>query len=201
MSFADLLATPGVREEIELRGNVGFLAFHGGVEGGTYEIARDAAELSGASLYAVVQPDELKWHIPSVVVGTERSETMSMFLEHVDIVVAVHGYGRRDRPRQLLLGGQAREMAARLATVLRSHLPDWEVIDEIEEIPAILRGLHPRNPVNLTRVGGVQLELPPRVRDTAWPDNPAPNKCTPVDGIVDGLAAFALSARDPRPAP
>jgi phage replication-related protein YjqB (UPF0714/DUF867 family) len=31
-------------------------------------------------------------------------------------------------------------------------------------MPAHLRGMHPNNPVNRVASGGVQLELPPRVR-------------------------------------
>ncbi|MDZ4827532.1 MAG: poly-gamma-glutamate hydrolase family protein, partial [Actinomycetota bacterium] len=61
----ELLACPGVEERTDLRSPVGFLALHGGLEAGTAEIAAAAAAAADASLYAVVQPDDLHWHIPS----------------------------------------------------------------------------------------------------------------------------------------
>src|SRR5690606_39793265 len=64
--FAELLAHPGVEEQVELRSRFGFLAIHGGsLERGTAEVADAAAEQAGASLYAVRQPDDLRWHVPS----------------------------------------------------------------------------------------------------------------------------------------
>ena len=56
--FADLLAAPGVEEIMILRGQFGFMAYHGGaLEAMTDVIAAAAAERAGASLYAVVQPE------------------------------------------------------------------------------------------------------------------------------------------------
>ena len=36
--------------------------------------------------------------------------------------------------------------------------PEYVVVDELEAIPARLRGVHVANPVNLAKSGGVQLE-------------------------------------------
>ena len=47
------------------RSPVGFLALHGGLEPGTAEIAGEAARRSGTSWYTIVQPDDLKHHVPS----------------------------------------------------------------------------------------------------------------------------------------
>ena len=48
--FADLLATKGVEEVLELRSSVGFLAFHGGsLERMTDVVARAAAERAAVS--------------------------------------------------------------------------------------------------------------------------------------------------------
>ena len=89
---------------------------------------------------------------------------MDEFFDHVDVVVTVHGYGRWGRFTSLLLGGSNRELAATLAAALRPALPDYDVVLDLDAIPRELRGLHPDNPVNIPRLGGVQLELPPRVR-------------------------------------
>jgi phage replication-related protein YjqB (UPF0714/DUF867 family) len=168
--FADLLRHPGVAEDVALRSRFGFLALHGGsLERGTAEIARAAAELAGASLYSVCQPEDLRWHIPSYHYDPAESEALARFLHHVHEVVSIHGYGRKDRRRTLLVGGANRDLATRAAEVLRDALPDYQVVDDLDEIPVALRGVHPENPVNRTQRGGVQLELPPRVRDEAAP--------------------------------
>ncbi len=70
--------------------------------------------------------------------------------------------------------------------MLRAGLDGYEVVDDLDEIPLALRGLHPENPVNRTRGGGVQLELPPRVRGlgpNGHPDH--------VDQLVAALVAVA----------
>lgn len=165
MRFAELLATPGVEEICELRSTFGFMAFHGGnLERMTDEIARVAADRSGASLYAVVQPPPMREHLPSTQVDPQASPVLARFLDHVDVVIAIHGYGRHGLWTSLLLGGTNRELAGVLSTSLRQHLDGQEIVDEVEAIPLELRGQHADNPVNRPRMGGVQLELPPRVR-------------------------------------
>lgn len=182
--IAELLAHDGVVETCTLRARFGFMAIHGGsLERGTAEIARAAAERSGASLYAVEQPDDLQWHIPSHRHDPADAPRLAAFLGHVERVVSVHGYGRDGWWTRILVGGGDRDLAGHTATVLRAHLDGFEVVDAIEEIPAELRGLHPENPVNLAG-GGVQLELPPRVRGLG--PNGRPEY---VEALVTGLAA------------
>jgi phage replication-related protein YjqB (UPF0714/DUF867 family) len=144
-------------------------------------VAEAAADAAGASLYAVIQPPNLRWHLPSTVVGSQPSDGLTEFLEHVDVAVAVHGYFRRELGPALLLGGRNRRLAGDLGRRLRAALPDYRVIDQLPDIPVQLRGVHPVNPVNRPRQQGVQLELPPRVRG-AGADN---------DALVDALAQLA----------
>lgn len=164
--LADLLAHPGVEEVCELRGSFGFMAIHGGsLERGTDLIARAAAERSGASCYAVRQPSDLTWHVPSTAFDPAASPQLACFLAHVTTVVSVHGYGRVGMWTTLLVGGGNRALAGRVAAALRTTLGDgFTAVDDLDAIPSPLRGVHPRNPVNLPRSGGAQLELPPRVR-------------------------------------
>ena len=191
--FADLLRHPGVEEVVELGSRFGFMAFHGGLEGGTAEVAMAAAAGSGASLYTVTQPADLVWHVPSHRVVRDESPALARFLDHADTVVAVHGYGRPDRPRQLLLGGQDRDTAAALAETLRFHLPDYDVVDDLEAMPKEMRGLHALNPVNCVRKGGVQLELPPSVRGSSPSPRDRGNPCSPDPRLAAALAAFAVT--------
>ncbi len=184
----ELLACPGVEERTDLRSPVGFLALHGGLEAGTAEIAAAAAGAAGASLYAVVQPDDLHWHIPSHRYDPEQSVGLAGFLAHVDVVISIHGFGglRGDDDRWItaLLGGSNRDLAARAAGRLGAALPHYRWIDDVDRIPTHLRGLHPGNPVNRARDGGVQIELPPRVRRD--PD---------VAALTGALAALAREQR------
>src|SRR5256714_5758808 len=162
----ELLASPGVAERLVTRSRFGFCALHGGLEQGTVEIAEAAAAASGASLYAVVQPDNLRWHVPSHRYDPTCSDALRAFVAHVDVVISVHGFGgvrdADDRWTTALLGGTNRELAADLARALTESLPQYRWIADLDSMPRHLRGLHPANPVNRVAQGGVQLELPPR---------------------------------------
>lgn len=189
MLFAALLAHPGVAESLQLGSRFGFLAFHGGaLEKMTDVIAARAAERSGASLYTVALPPDLWWHVPSTEVRPESSPALATFLDHVDVAVALHGYGRDGLWTSVLAGGSNRPLAHHVAEHVGPHLPDHEVVTDLERIPARLRGLHPRNPVNRPRHGGVQLELPPRVRGLSPRSEP-----DHVDRLVAGLASAAAA--------
>lgn len=183
--LADLLAHDGVVETCELRSQFGFLALHGGsLERGTAEVARRAATAAGASLYTVEQPEDLQWHVPSHLCDPTAAPNLRGFLEHVDVVISIHGYGREGYWTRLLLGGANRDLAARTAGCLRDALDGFEVVDDIDVIPRELRGLHAANPVNLSRGGGVQVELPPRVRGFG-----PRGESEYVDALVAGLVA------------
>jgi phage replication-related protein YjqB (UPF0714/DUF867 family) len=163
--FSELLAHPGVEEELILRSRFGFMAFHGGnLERMTDEIASIAAEGSGASFYAVRQPAPMKQHIASTKVRPEESDALASFLDHVDVVIAVHGYGRDGLWQSVLLGGQNRPLALHVGDHLRAELPEFSIVDDVGAIPVDLAGQHRDNPVNRPPQTGVQIELPPRVR-------------------------------------
>ena len=95
---------------------------------------------------------------------TPRSELSEVpCCPHVEVAVALHGYGRHGRWTSLLLGGGNRALATHVGRSLAA-VDGHEVVTELDAIPPELRGLHPDNPVNLPSGGCVQLELPPRVR-------------------------------------
>lgn len=192
--FAQLLASPGVEERLELRSGFGFLAFHGGsLERMTDVIAGEAARRAGASLYAVVQPDDLRWHLPSTCVRPHASPALARFLDHVDVAVAVHGFGRHGLWASLLLGGSNRALARHVSRALAARLADHDVVHDLDAIPNELRGVHPRNPVNLPAGGGAQLELPPQVRGLTphWASWTGPGLPPPTESLVEGLAEAA----------
>lgn len=204
ITFSELLAKPGVIEVLDLKSDFGFCAFHGGnLERVTDQIASEAAARSGSSFYGVLQPPGMRHHIPSALVSPDESPKLKAFLEHCKFVVAIHGYGRRGFFTSLLCGGQNRDLAGHVATHVRANLPAYRTIDEIDEIPKTLRGLHPDNPCNLTTEGGVQLELPPRVRGLSplalyWPSQERHKRFPHVNQLIDGLVAAAADWHRPQ---
>ncbi len=202
--FTRRLAEPGVVEICELRSRFGFMAYHGGaLEERTDTIAAAAAEASGASLYAVLHPPPEPMHVPSILVRPAESPVLAEFIDHVEVVVTIHGYGRWGMFTSLLLGGNNRELAATIAERLRPDLDGYDVVTDLAAIPRELRGLHPDNPVNLPRLAGVQVELPPRVRGLGpkWADWRGDGFVPPAQALVDVLAGVAgewtLNAQDP----
>ena len=192
--FAELLGRPGVSEVLRLRSRFGFMAFHGGwLEEVTDDIASAAAERSGASVYACLQGPDDQWHLPSHCFDPADSPVLREFLDHVDVVVAVHGFGSPRLLRAVLLGGRNRTLAAHVAVHLIGRLPHYEVLHHLDEIPKTLAGQHPRNPCNLPRGGGVQIELPPRIRGKSpmWTGFRGPGRVPHHEALIEGLAAAA----------
>lgn len=193
-SLSALLSQPGVTESSRLRSRFGFFAIHGGgLEEMTDVIAERAAEAAGASVYVVRHPNAYPHHLPSALFDPAESPRLAEFLDHVDVAVSLHGYGRDGRSTQLLAGGRNRALAAHLTRHVR--LNGYQVITDLDEIPPELRGLHPRNPVNRVRDGGTQLELSARVRGIS-PRSPLPGDdglSSVTSALIQGLAQAACS--------
>ena len=107
--------------------------------------------------------------------------------------MSIHGYGREGLWTSLLLGGGNRALADLLAEELSERLPGYEMVTDLDEIPAALRGTNAANPVNVPASGGVQLELPPaRPRPLAVQSSTWPRRLLASDrALIDGLAAVA----------
>jgi phage replication-related protein YjqB (UPF0714/DUF867 family) len=191
-SLSALLAEPNVVEASSLGSRFGFLAIHGGgLEKMTDVIAERAALESGSSVYVVRHPAHYPHHLSSSAYRAGESARLDAFLDHVDVVVSLHGYGRIGRTMHLLAGGANRVLAAHLAEHVT--VPGYEVITDLQEIPRELRGLHPDNPVNRARGGGAQLELSPRVRGTSPRSGPVGDDglCAATSSLVAGLISAA----------
>ncbi len=136
-------------------------------------------------------------HLSSTRYRPAESEQLAAFLDHVDTVISLHGYGRIGRSTQLLAGGGNRDLAAHVAGHLQ--VPGHRVVTDLDAIPRELRGLHLDNPVNLPRGGGVQLELPSRVRGTSPRSGmPDADGITPATAaLIDGLSAAAANLATP----
>lgn len=196
-----LLEHPDVEEVCELRGSFGLMAIHGGnLERTTDVIAWEVAERCDASFYAVIQHPPLREHVPSIRFDPRDSPVLAGFLDHVDVVIAVHGYGRDERFWDLLLGGRNRALALHLAAPIRTALPDtFGVVTDLDAMPVALRGQHLRNPVNRPRRRGVQIELPPPVRwnrdEQNWSDHDgtsrAPQVTSLIDALVEGVSTWS----------
>ncbi|MDZ4269661.1 MAG: poly-gamma-glutamate hydrolase family protein [Mycobacterium sp.] len=193
-SFSELLADPAVAEDSTLRSRFGFLAIHGGgLEQMTDVIAERAADAAAASVYVVRHPDHYPHHLPSALYRPGESQRLAEFLDHVDVAVSVHGYGRLGRSTHLLAGGRDRALAEHLAHHI--DIPGYQVVTDLDAIPRELRGMHPDNPVNRVRGGGAQLELSPRVRGLGPRSGiPGDDGLSPAtSALVQGLIAAARS--------
>ena len=193
--LAGLLAIPGVVEELELRSTLGVCALHGGgLERATEAVAREVAERTGASYYAVVQPEGSRHHLSSTRFDPKGSSRLAAFLGRSETVVSIHGYGREDDFWAVLLGGTNRVLASHMAGHLRGVLPEeYRVVDDVAAIPRPLRGLHPDNPVNRPLNGGVQVEIPPGLRWNRdhgfWSDADDTPRAEQLDLLIDSLVA------------
>lgn len=175
--FDELLAHPEVSEHLELASTVGVMALHGGIEKETDKIAAEVASRTGASLYLVHQSERLRWHVPSIRYDPAHSDRLARFLDHVEIAVSFHGFGRRHLKRTVLVGGGSTGLAAEVSQRLRGAT-GLNVLTG-DEIPPGLKGRHPANPVNLPRGGGVQLELSHSCRHAPY-----------VEPLIDTISGF-----------
>ena len=188
-----LLETSDAYEELEIRSEIGLMAYHGGtLEKATDAIARETAELCGASYYGLIQTNDDPLHFPSTKLFEYASENLNIFFQHVRVVITIHGYGREHLFHSVLLGGRNRALASHLASFLKMALPDYSFENDLEQIPKELRGLHPKNPVNIPALTGVQVELPPTLRwnreEWGWSDNGGIGRAKHVDDIIVALS-------------
>ncbi len=219
MDLAELLAIPGVNEECVLRSSVGFMALHGGSQDrGTEQIARRAARHAGASYYAIVQPAGLRVHLTSRLHDPAHSVQLRAFLEHVDIAISLHGFGRDSfslwvdpergliiepygpalRGKQtgplrgIILGGMSTPLLEAARELFDERFAGYRVADE-----RIRLGFHPDNPVNLPSAHGVQVELPPGLRGIGdYGETLVPRQDGVVSEMVASLVELANQATE-----
>ena len=169
------------------------MAYHGGtLEKATDAIARETAALCGASYYGLIQSNDDPLHFPSTKLFEYGSENLNVFFQHVRVVITIHGYGREHLFHSVLLGGRNRALASHLASFLKMALPDYSFENDLEQIPKELRGLHPKNPVNIPALTGVQVELRATLRwnreEWGWSDNGGIGRAKHVDDIIVALS-------------
>ncbi len=224
VDLAELLALPGIKEECVLRSSVGFMALHGGSQDrGTDQIARRAATQAGASYYAIVQPSGLRVHLTSRLHNPDHSASLRAFVQHVDVAISVHGFGRdgfalwldpgrglmidaygparrgsQTGPlRGIIVGGQNAELLEAARRLLHDRFAGYHVADE-----RVRLGFHPDNPVNLPAAGGVQIELPPGLRGIGdFGEHFEPRQDGPVTEMVAALVELANRATEATPRP
>ena len=214
MDLAELLSIPGMSEEIHLRSHVGFMALHGGSQDrGTREIAEQAAARTGASYYGIVHPADLRVHMTSRLHEPAQSTMFRSFLDHIDIAISVHGFGRdgfafcidergtlvvepygpatrgnQTGPlRGIIIGGRNAALVAAARELFRGRFDGYHVADE-----RVRLGFHPENPVNLPPAHGVQIELPPGLRGIGdFGEVLVPKRSEVTDNVVSALVELA----------
>jgi phage replication-related protein YjqB (UPF0714/DUF867 family) len=219
MDLAELLSMPGIKEERTLRSNVGFMALHGGSQDrGTDQIARWAADEAGASYYAIIQPPRLRVHLTSRLHNPDDSAHLRSFLEHVDVAISVHGFGRdgfafwidserglviepygpairgqqKGPLRGIIVGGLNGPLVDAAGAIFEKRFDDYHVADK-----RVRLGFHPDNPVNLPSAHGVQVELPPGLRGIGDFGEILVSRQEPlVSEVVDALVELASRASE-----
>jgi phage replication-related protein YjqB (UPF0714/DUF867 family) len=219
MDLAELLAMPGIREERTLRSNIGFMALHGGSQDrGTDQIARRAADKTGASYYAIIQPSWLRVHLTSRLHNPDDSAHLRSFLEHVDVAISVHGFGRdgfalwldsergiviepygpairgnqKGPLRGIIVGGLNAPLVDAASAIFKNRFDGYHVADK-----QVRLGFHPDNPVNLPSAHGVQVELPPGLRGIGDFGELLISRQEPlVSEVVDALVELASRATE-----
>jgi phage replication-related protein YjqB (UPF0714/DUF867 family) len=217
MDLAELLALPGIREERTLRSNIGFMALHGGSQDrGTDQIARRAADEAGASYYAIIQPSWLRVHLTSRLHNPAHSANLRSFVEHVDVAISVHGFGRdgfalwldsergviiepygpairgnqKGPLRGIIVGGLNAQLVDAAGAIFEKRFTGYHVADK-----RVRLGFHPENPVNLPSAHGVQVELPPGLRGIGdFGELLVPRQEPPVREVVNALVELATRA-------
>ncbi|OLZ70285.1 hypothetical protein AV521_14100 [Streptomyces sp. IMTB 2501] len=162
---------------------IGLLALHGSNEGGTAELAGLVARRCGATSLVFTQPGAREpVHIPSPRMAADHCALLREFLRRVSLTVSLHGHMRPEAPHTIFLGGANRPAARVLAEAFAAGAPQFPTVTDLAAIPPALRGVHPQNPVNLTRLAGVQVELPLQARTSGGAD-------IPPDSVTDALTA------------
>ncbi len=211
-----------------MRSAVGFMALHGGSQDrGTDQLVRRAAELSGSSYYAIVQPEGLRVHLTSRLHDPGDSAPLRAFLGHVEIALSVHGFGRdgfslwidpgrgpmidlygpalrgaQAGPlRGIIVGGRNADLLDAARRVFRDRIAGYHLADE-----RVRLGFHPDNPVNLPSARGVQIELPPGLRGIGdFGERLVPQEDEKVAEVVAALVELAALAGEaigpPAPSP
>ncbi len=200
-----------------MRSAVGFMALHGGSQDrGTDQLVRRAAELSGSSYYAIVQPEGLRVHLTSRLHDPGGSAPLRAFLGHVEIALSVHGFGRdgfslwidpgrgpmidlygpallgaQAGPlRGIIVGGRNADLLDAARRVFRDRIAGYHLADE-----RVRLGFHPDNPVNLPSARGVQIELPPGLRGIGdFGEHLVPQEDEKVAEVVAALVELAALA-------
>ncbi|POX50157.1 hypothetical protein C3489_23215 [Streptomyces sp. Ru71] len=174
---------------------IGLLALHASVEGGTGELADELAQRCGATRLVFRQSDGEPVHIPSARMGAVPCRLLRDFLARVDVVVSLHGHLRPAAPRSIFLGGADRTAPRLMAGGLASLRPRFEPVTDLALIPAALRGVNPRNPVNMAGGSGVQVELPLLAR-TTFPGGADVPPRDVADALADGVRRLRALTRE-----
>jgi phage replication-related protein YjqB (UPF0714/DUF867 family) len=195
------------------------MALHGGSQDrGTDQMASRAAEQAGASYYAIIQPVGLRVHLTSRRHNPDHSARLRAFLQHVDIAISVHGFGRdafalwidperglviepygpairgnQTGPlRGVIVGGRNAELLDAARRLLHDRFTGYHVADE-----RVRLGFHPDNPVNLPPRRGIQVELPPGLRGIGdYGEHFVPRQDGVVTEVVAALVELANRASE-----
>jgi phage replication-related protein YjqB (UPF0714/DUF867 family) len=160
----------------------------------------------------------LRVHLTSRRHNPDHSALLRTFLQHVDIAISVHGFGRdsfalwidperglviepygpatrgnQSGPlRGVIVGGRNAELLSVARRLLNDRFAGYHVADE-----RVRLGFHPDNPANLPSERGIQVELPPGLRGIGdCGEHFAPRQDGVVTEVVAALVELANRATE-----
>ncbi len=182
----------GFVEYARFAGGVAVLAVHGGgIEPGTEELAEYAAAETGCSLYVFsgrLEKGNSRLRRMSRSLFREEDSLRSRVIGQANAVISIHGHGRD--ANEIYAVGASEVLKGMFVELMAQRLPAFPVVTDPAKIPKGLAGLHPDNVVNLPAGGGLQLELPARLRTCT--DAPFGKKAIMGDAFVLGEVLVEL---------
>jgi len=169
--FKDALKT-GKETAEHKEGDIAVLAYHAKTEEGTGDVAEDISKNSNASLYVF----EGK-RVPSTKITPTNSEDLNRMVQEKRTAVSMHAYHKQgnyekqgkkyDYKDTVFVSGQNSELAKKIATELEDSLGhEYHIETNPDYIPAHLKGMSKHNIANKFKEGGVQVEMPRKLRES-----------------------------------
>ena len=160
--FKDAVKTGKEKGGFEEGTKIAVLAYHAKTEAGTAEIAEAVHEKSPSSMYVFKGN-----RVASTKVTHTHSDKLKSLVKEAETAVSVHGYKNKKGVDNnvIYVSGQHGKLSSKIAKELQKNFGDnYHIETNPDYIPKHLQGKSDYNIVNKFEKGGVQIELPEKLR-------------------------------------
>lgn len=166
ITLQSLLKREDVKEYSRIKSPIAILALHGGgIEPGTEQIARFISENTTSSLYvfsARRYQGNYELHIKSTEISPKQSEQLTRVVQACKTGISIHGHNRNTDT--VFISGTNQDLLNVITSSIKQVLGDRYRLDT-KDVPLDLNCSDPSNVLNKFPLGGVQIELPPTLRE------------------------------------